>query len=142
MSNFTGNKYEATRNLTVKEIAKLIRKDVKENIQSGLLPKIKVSVTTESFAGGSVINLRVKKAPFNPFNEDYVKSHIENPYGTRHGIERFTQEAKDVLHKLEDIVNQYNYDNSDLMTDYFERGFYESIEYDYEFSINCWDNWA
>ena len=35
----------------------------------------------------------------------------------------------DLIFELEKIGNAYNYDNSDLMTDYFDRNYYLHLEF-------------
>lgn len=51
-----------------------------------------------------------------------VKDHMNvNPY---HYQSQFTGEAKSFMHELHLALNQGNHDNSDIQTDYFDKGWY------------------
>jgi len=150
-----GHNYQLTRNLSTKEIAKLIRERLKEEF-----PNCKFSVITQTFTGSSEIIVSLMEAPFevfeNPENIDlnkYVISEIErkmiierqkdtiknghaqlNQYqfldnynkGLSNGI-ILTERAWELLKKVVDIVSSFNYDDSDSMIDYFNTRFYFSL---------------
>jgi hypothetical protein len=127
-----GNKYEETRNLDIKEIAKMIRKDIKEAIKAGDLPKgLKTSVKIERFSGGQSINIRVKKYEGKMYSEKYVQHHIQNPHQGFFG-DRYEIGLKNTLKTLEDILQSYNRDNSDSMSDYFDVRFYGHADVDHD----------
>jgi len=147
-----GCNYQLTKNLSTKEIAKLIRERLKEEF-----PKCKFSIVTKVFTGGSEITVSLMEAPFevfeNPENIDlnkYViserereiiierqKDTIKNGYaqlnqyqfsdnynkGLSNGIV-LTEKAWELLKKVVDIVFSFNYDDSDSMIDYFNTRFY------------------
>ena len=91
-----------------KEIAKICRTKLRK-----LFPMVKFSVTTSIFTGGSEIHCSVKESPFEE-NSIYLK--VIMLYATK-------------------LINAYNYDNSDAMTDYFDVNFYFfdcKPDYDYK----------
>lgn len=89
----------------------------------------KISVTTRNY---STVICTIITAPielrsdltrsYNSVNEYYIEKNYEgNPA------------AIEVLTKINDILNQNNYDNSDSQSDYFDVGHYTSIR------IGDWD---
>ena len=128
-----GNKYEDTKKLNLKEIAKLVRNDIKVAKKQGKLPKeVKVSVRTEYYAGGQSLNLTIKNFPGGFMNPKFVKEMAENPhryYGEY--SPRYRQEVSDAIKLLYRTVGAYNFNNSDTMTDYFHVRFYSNVEVDY-----------
>jgi len=126
MNNFTGSKYN--KDMDVKDIAKLIRKDIKAQF-----PELKTSVRIERYSMGRSIDVYVINAPFNPCNPDFDNNVF--------GPERkpiYTIQGSKLLENLRGIVSQYNYDNSEIQTDYFDVNFHQDIKYDYEFTEKCW----
>jgi len=100
--------------LSTTEIAKLVRQDVSKvfNTKDGW----KISITSEYFAGGSSINLRVKKSPkvLMEYNEDL-------------GYKTLNEEGRRIQKELEKLVNAYNFDGSDTQTDYFHTNYYSNV---------------
>ena len=80
-----------------KEIAKICRTKLRK-----LFPMVKFSVTTSRFSGGSEISCSIKESPFE---KDSIYLKVIMLYAT-------------------ELINSYNYDNSDSMTDYFDVNFY------------------
>lgn len=126
---FKGSKYEVNKDLSTTEIAKLIRKEIKERF-----PNIKVSVHTEYFANGSSIDVWVQDAGFNPINPKWNPRDYSTPM---HINPIYTEQGKQLLKDLEAIVNQYNRDNSDTQIDYFDVSFYSDVSYSSEFEHRC-----
>jgi hypothetical protein len=119
-----GRKYD--KNLSTTEIAKRFREDLKAAIKAGTLPKgLKCSVRTKYFAGGSSIDVDVTALPagFRLFDTEFLTHHRDRPSEFYSG-ERRTPEAKALLAALEKMLQAYNYDGSDIMTDYFNVNFY------------------
>ena len=127
----TGSKFDATRNLPLSEVAKMVRKDIKAAVKAGKLPKgIKVSVRTRR---GYSIDLEIKAVPFNPSNLDRVVWDIAAPRDSReHPPVLLTSEAYNVQATLEGIVDDYNRSEVDYMTDYHNHHFYSSVTFDIE----------
>jgi regulator of PEP synthase PpsR (kinase-PPPase family) len=104
----TGSKYQEVKNLSVKEIAKLVRKDLKQ------FNDCKFSVTSDR--NSITVYLMDSSLDKLTSNEDYKETGI-----------RFVVFEKDFGNKLKEILNQYNYNNSDIMTDYSDVKFYSYI---------------
>lgn len=100
-----GDKFHETRDMDIKEVATLIRADLKKKF-----PLNKFSVRIQRYSMGQSINI---ETPVNGLvrNEEYKL------------LPHYAQFKKDI----EDIVEAYNYDDSDLMTDYFNVRFYTHI---------------
>lgn len=114
---FVGNKYEASKGLTTTEIAKAIRHDLKNQQAAGNLNKVlKFSVKTAYFAGGSSIRVNIKGA-----------GEVRSPDAWGRNV--YTEEAKKALDVVEAVVNSYNFDGSDTMTDYFHVRFYGNVDF-------------
>ncbi|HKY40650.1 MAG TPA: hypothetical protein VJN18_32165 [Polyangiaceae bacterium] len=129
MNNGEGSKYTETKNLRSAEIAKLIRADIKAAIALGELPAgIKCSVTTDTFSGGSSIDIRVKACPVQIWTEAFLTA---DPKVFFEG-ERVTEEAKAILKTLKAIHRQYNFDHSDIQTDYFHVRYYGDASFWWE----------
>lgn len=110
-----------------------ISKEVKEKLKKEF-PDLEFSVTKESYAGGQSLTVRWMKG-FNPFvsqellEEGYIQ--INDKY--IQDDKRLTQEAKDVLERVNIIANEDNWDKSDRMTDYFY------VNYYFHLTIGRWD---
>ena len=131
--NFEGKNYKRTADLSVKELAALIRIEVEAEF-----PKkegFKFSVTVRDHRS---IRVTLLDAPFNPFSVPYQIMYMDditwddfwaemrNEYN--HRIEKYTVEAKKLLDKIEKFLNQYNFDDSDSQTDYFHTRFYGNVD--------------
>ena len=132
MRNFKGSKLEETRNLNTTEIAKLIRKDIKAAKKAGL-PVGKVSVRTSYYAGGSSIDVEVKS--LHPvagplFTVDSALMEMDGC--SVYWGDQQSATYKRIMDTLNGIMGQYNWDNSDSMTDYFDVRFYGHAEFSHE----------
>jgi hypothetical protein len=106
-----GEKYIGRR--PVKEVAVDIRRDIKDAVSSGELPTgLKFSVKSDT-RGTNAVRVRVSGTG-----------------RTRDESGRLTGEAKAVYEKVSSIVNAYNRDNSDMMTDYFDTDYYGTVQLD------------
>ena len=121
---YTGSKYKVTENLPLKEIAKLVRADIKRE-----LPYIKTSVQCEHYSMGRSINIHITEAPFSYYNQASLKEHFEhlNDY---HCNPKQTEEAENALAKIRSILEEYNRDDSDPMTDYYNVHFSTEVAWD------------
>jgi hypothetical protein len=102
-----GNKYQEVKSLSVVEIAKLVRKDLKQ------FSDCKFSVTSDR----NTISIYLKDSPLNRL-EIYDQSQELGWGGKVISIE------KNLRKKVKEILDQYNYNNSEMMTDYFDVNFY------------------
>lgn len=106
-----GEKYIGRR--PVKEVAVDIRRDLKDAVANGDLPTgLKFSVKSDT-RGSNAVRVRVSGTG-----------------RTRDESGRLTGEAKAVYEKVSSIVNAYNRDNSDMMTDYFDTDYYGFTDLD------------
>jgi len=122
--NIIGNKYDQVKNLDVKDIAKLIRTDLKQ------FKDCKFSVSIQRYSGGRSIHIKL-------MNTNNLKRFVNVHYNST-DKDRLNF-SKDFKERLESIVNQYNYDKSDPMTDYFNVNFYSHIDIDYNFQKSIED---
>lgn len=114
-----GIKYETTKNLTTAEIAKMIRSDIKALVKAGELPAAAYSVRTRSYSGGSSIDVTISGSlPFRSLK-------IGSRFGRWEAVQ--TDALNALVAKLNVIVNAYNRQDVDLMTDYFNVRFYSDV---------------
>ncbi len=114
-----GSRYNS--NLTKEDLVGIFRQWLKDTY-----PNCKFSVNRN---GWNSINVHILKMDFNPFaTEEVLKRYEVNSYH----IDKdkvLNDRARDVVENISSYLLSYNYDNSNVMTDYFDRGFYESIEF-------------
>ena len=126
-TGWAGPRYEEVRKkrLSTTDIAKLIRKDIKKKY-----PKLKTSVKTEYFAGGSSIDVRIKDFGFNPINptynpDEWIGGDYRNPM--------YTPRALKIMEEIKKIGNKYRYEDIDSMTDYHATSFFWNVNVDYQY---------
>ena len=117
-----GDKYDPA--LSTKEIAVRIRADIKQAIKVVALPPGKYSVKYRSFAGGTSIDVSVS---------DLHKDFRALTLGASGRVEPSTP-GKWVMEALRRIVESYNYDRCDSMTDFFSVNFYSSVAFDWDWT--------
>ena len=108
-----GESYEATKDLRLKEIAKLVRKDLKAEFGPGW----KFSVRTRLYSGGQSLDVDVKASP----------TPLRGARTEEHGW--FTPEGVKAHEAISAILDAYNYNGSDLLTDYHDVRFYSHISF-------------
>lgn len=126
MRKFTGEKYPDHKETDIKDIAVLIRAELKA------IPGLKVSVKIERYSMGQSMHICIKETGFKICPEAYIK-YAKDGYPqimADNRPERYTPEAVALKDKIEAIANQYNYDNSDSQTDYFDVNYYLYVNYD------------
>lgn len=115
--------------MSATEIAKLMRKDIKEAQKRGQIPtfaKICVRVYHHSS-----IEITVTQWQGSAYTEEYKA--IANQYSVlKHmHIQRYTDALQTTMQVLEDIHCAYNRNNSDTTTDYFDVNYYGVVKVDY-----------
>lgn len=114
--NFVGERFDKNNperfNLTW--IISQLRKDLKKFNKDGF--KFLVS---KGYSGKS-ISIKIKQFPKSILKIDEIPSRGNTP-------NQFFDD--DLIFELEKIGNAYNYDNSDSMTDYFDRNYYLHLEF-------------
>lgn len=124
-----GDKFDETSHLDIKDIAKLVRKELRENYSTK--GGWKWSVNIDRFSGGQSMGVRLKAIPSGQahLNPERIKWDIENPHEfSFNAPDRYTKLVSDAIEKAKKIVGKYNRDNSDSMVDYFDVNFYSSVE--------------
>ena len=145
------------RNMTMKDIAKAIRQELKL-----LFPNCKFSVTKELYAGGASINIALMKSDIRVIrymdeipivaldwlvkSGRYTYEQIERMQDeTHHQLNTYTllekwdknkwcngvfltKEGHNMLQTVVRVAEQYNWNNSDPMTDYFDVNFYLHVD--------------
>lgn len=121
----------ASEKYSNKYIAGLIREDIKAAIKAGGIPRVKVSVRMRHHS----IDVSITDAPFQVLNPERVKWEAENPssiapsYGP--ASEAYTPAAKQLIERLNAIHGAYNYDRSDISSDYFDVNYYGRADFDW-----------
>lgn len=105
-----------TRGMSNKEIAATVKRHLTQRF-----PGTKWSATTQGY---NSIDLYLKASPY----------HNERHYETRREWAEKSPELSAILQYAESLLNSYNYNDSDSMTDYFDVNFYDSVGvyYDYQ----------
>ncbi len=133
MDRTFGAKYNAK--LTLTEIAKAYRADLKAAQKRGELPKgLKVSVRTEYGSTSGSINATVTALPegMRAHNPAWLVQQQQGkyvPYGQEKP--RFTPEFGAFLRTLEAMLQAYNHDGSQIEYDHFDVRFYGHVRVDY-----------
>lgn len=116
-----GAEYDGS--LDVKDIAKMIRKELKANF-----PGFKFSVNIDRYSGGASIRAGLVEVPEDfkmvEWSEEYFRI-----YG-RDGI-AYSEELKELFAAVKEIGERWNYDDSNSMVDYFSVNYYffESVKF-------------
>ena len=124
------------------EVAKYVREQLKKEF-----PAYKFSVTSKYFPGGSELNVALMAGPVEVFADNLVyygdgKTMVDNdqnaqlnPYTIANeytnGIcngRKLTPEAWTVLHRVAEIAQENNWDNSDSQSDYFDVNYYFHLD--------------
>ena len=116
---FEGSKYEETKDLDKAVLAKLIRADLKAKF-----PGIKLSVRLSRFAGGSSIDVVIQSMPAGM----YVRNH-DNRHPVTGMHQWMTDEAIEFTKAVRSVCDAYNFDNSEIETDYFNVRFYCDVSF-------------
>lgn len=110
-----GPKYDSE--LSTAAIAARFRADLKAAVVAGELPAMIASVRTKRFAGGSSITVLIRR--ISGFDT------VTNPEGIRPRIRADVQEIRD---KVLALLNAYNFDHSDVMSDYYHVRFFAHVD--------------
>lgn len=124
-NGWKGDNYD--RNLTTTEVAKRIRKQLKDEFSD-----CKFSVTTKTYSGGSSIDVCLMEAPANVLAEG-VKADDVTGIVVNGGSKYLNEYGNAIAQKVNEIIDSYRFDDSDFMIDYFNTNFYGF------FYIGKWD---
>ena len=114
--NFVGEKFDKNNpeRFNLVWVISRLRNDLKKFNKDGF--KFLVS---KGYSGKS-ISIKIKQFPKSILKIDEIPSRGNTP-------NQFFDD--DLIFELEKIGNAYNYDNSDSMTDYFDRNYYLHLEF-------------
>lgn len=114
-----GSKYAEGR--SAKEIASLVRGEIRAAVKAGELPSAKYSVRIDGSNMHSSISIGVSGLGFATVRQTLsFEDRLANGFRT--------PAAQFVCDRLETMLAAYNFDNSDTMTDYFHVNFYGSVD--------------
>jgi hypothetical protein len=121
---FVGSKYNETSHLSITEVAKLIRVELKN-----AYPKVKLSVKTSKYSGGCSLDVEIKSVDSNPFSVEYNQFLGSNKPLNEWNFSKEKYNAAFLAMKtnIKSIVEQYNFDDSDTQSDYFSVAFYSNV---------------
>ena len=127
-STWYGGRYDST--LSTTDICKKIRQHLKDEAKKNpLFVFSRFSVRKDHHRS---ITIAVLEMGFNPLNPEYVQREKEGKY--HHSEPYYTPDGKAFFDRIEELVESYNFDGSDLQSDYFHVNFYKNIRLDYEAS--------
>lgn len=106
MYHTIGSKYEETKGIDGSELVKLIKADIKKQLR----PEYKVLAQKQEYSGGWSIHFQIKNTGID-----------------KYGSPEEREVAKKLEKKVSDIVQSYNFDDGDTMSDYFHVRFYSHI---------------
>lgn len=112
---WTGRNYDSS--LSKSDIVKKLRLYLKTDED---LRQCKWSVTQNKGGWTTSIRVRLMSAPFEAFTEP----HRDVATDVKYTKEFLTNEAMRVMDKVIDYLESFNFDDSDVMTDYFHVNFY------------------
>jgi hypothetical protein len=130
-NEWKGEKYDGHRD--VADVAKMIRKDIKQAKKGGAIPKAaKISVRISRYSMGCTLYVNVVSAPFQVHAPEWLTWYIEDPHASMFDspCDRMTDEAKSLKETLKQIVLSYKRDNSDSQSDYWDVNFYHDVDFD------------
>lgn len=129
---YTGSKYEATKGLNTKQVAALIRKDIARLSDDRTLPralKVGVTITTR---GTTAISIRIVDAPWQVHGRAFRMNWLVTGqhFDTNRRSWHYSPLTEVVMARLERIAEEYNFDKSQIETDYFHNRFWLHVRLD------------
>lgn len=103
------------------------REELKEIFAKWLRKTYKNCIFSINLGGYKGICVRLLKADFNPFIGDVKMKYSFSRYSINEDPE-LNERAKDMFNNIHNFCMSYNYDHSDIYTDYFDVGFYFDME--------------
>lgn len=130
---YTGSRYEETKGLNTKQVAALIRADIARLSDDRTLPKaLKVGVTITT-RGTTAITIRIVEAPWQVHGRAFRMNWLVTGqhFDTRsRRSRRYSPLTEVVMARLERIAEEYNFDKSQIETDYFHNRFWLHVRLD------------
>lgn len=130
-AHFQGSKYDRSRD--VAETAKLIRKDLAAagKTTTGPLAGCAFRVLTRRASMMVAIDVEIVSVPDHGspiVNARQVEADIE-ARGAWTGLNQLSKRGESILATVQAIVDQYNFDKSDISSDYHHVGFYGGVRF-------------
>lgn len=117
----TGSNYSPK--LTIAEIAQIARKWLKENYG-----EYKFSVRTKTRMSADVLYIALMEGPIPFWTDGIERAELTGErvacYAHYHGKASVSKDIRDMAEKVNEFVQSYRYDASDVMRDYFDTNFY------------------
>lgn len=130
-SKFLGKKFD--RKLTLKEIAVLIRNDLKEAQSSGKILDAGARTYSVRIDENSIsIHLKALPEDVELYSDSWKEYLRSGDQEIPRAEKRYCKSVKETLEKVESIANQYQKSTSDSMTDYFDYNYYLFVQVDGE----------
>lgn len=144
-----GAKYAQVRRMSLTDIAKLMRADLKlaRKLAKATAPKpgevatidpigdapaeIKISIRTEYYSGGGAIDVVIKGVP-----QVWGWTEDTDDYGNP--VKLATPAMTAFYRAVQEVHSAYNYDNSDAMTDYYDRNYYGHVNTEQRIHMPRW----
>lgn len=131
-----GAKYDHAQTMDISDIARLIREDIKlarkvakKTAEPGALAtidalgnapaQVKFGVRISRFSGGCALDIKIKNVPADWWTERTDDRGDAGKFAT--------PALKALAAELRSIMDAYNHDGSDLLTDYFDVRFYGHV---------------
>lgn len=123
-SHYTGSKYD--RNMSCKEIAAKLRTELKQDFKDW-----KFSVHSDY----NHVDVRITQIPaYVPlYNPKWVEEERACKWDSGTGTARYSAQVREVMDHINAWLYEYNYDKSDIQSDYFEVKFYSTVDICYKF---------
>lgn len=125
---FMGINYDKAKNMSRKEIADLIRGELRARF-----PDWKFHIRVKSYSGGGSIDVTIKYVPYNPYTPEAQAALMTQKYYSKEDYnspEKYTEQFENDKKKIKSVISQYKMDDSDGMIDYFHTNFYDSLDVD------------
>lgn len=102
------------------------RKELKEIFAKWLKETYKGCTFSIRLSDYNSIVINLLKADFNPFVDEMLYSYSLSRYDV-HNDPKLNARAKEMFTNIQSFCQSYNYDHSDLYSDYYDVGFYFSM---------------
>ncbi len=121
-----------SKEMGTKECAAAIRAEIKAEIAAGNLPAGSYSVRMKRFAGGSSIDVSIADLPIIVLNRHRIAADLAGINTHRTNLPVYTEAGKAIHDRVEAIIQSYNYDGSEIQSDYFNVKFYGHASFGWE----------
>jgi hypothetical protein len=130
-STWYGGRYDSA--LSTTDICKRIRQHLKNEARKNpLFTGARFSVRKEHH---SSIRIEAVEMGFNPLNPEYIQ--LEKEHGKTFGESWLSINGKAFMDRIEAIADSYNFDGSDVQSDYYHVNFYLHTAINFDFTRQC-----